>query len=119
MKSRTDDLFIYDIIEACESICTYLDGVERERFDANRMIQDAVVRNIEIIGEAAKNISEDTRNKYPTVAWREIARMRDKIVHHYFRLNMDIVWQTATVDIPDLLEQLRRPADNRPPTTDH
>jgi len=112
MKSRTDDLFIYDIIEACERVGTYLDGVERKRFDTDSMIQDAVVRNIEIIGEAAKNISAETKDEHPKIAWREIARMRDKIVHHYFRLNMDIVWQTATVDIPDLLELLRPPADH-------
>lgn len=112
MKSRTDDLFTFDIIEACERIGDYLNGVDRDKFDSDKMIQDAVVRNIEIIGEAAKNISAETKDEHPKIAWREIARMRDKIVHHYFRLNMDIVWQTATVDIPDLLEKLRPAADD-------
>lgn len=109
MKVRNDDLFIFDIVECCRKIESYLSGVNENDFLHNPMLQDAVVRNIEIIGEAAKNLSEETRASCPTISWRDIMRMRDKIAHHYFRINIDVVWQTAKTDIPELLSKLQPP----------
>lgn len=71
------------------------------------MLQDAIVRNIEIIGEAAKNLSEKLRMASPQIAWRDIMRMRDKIVHHYFRIYVDVVWQTLQTDIPVLKREAK------------
>ena len=72
------------------------------------MLQDALVRNIEIIGEASKNLSSELRENHPQIAWRDIMRMRDKIVHHYFRLNLETIWQKATQDIPKLRPEIEK-----------
>ncbi|HDN83622.1 MAG TPA: DUF86 domain-containing protein [Candidatus Altiarchaeales archaeon] len=70
--------------------------------------KDAVVRNIEILGEASKSISEELKKKYPEVEWREISRTRDKIIHFYFGVDLSIIWDIITVDIPSLREKLKR-----------
>ncbi|HSU24564.1 MAG TPA: DUF86 domain-containing protein [Pyrinomonadaceae bacterium] len=107
MKARNDDLYLYDIEKCCEKIETYIGGINYDQFLENPMLQDALVRNIEIIGEAAKNLSEDFRTSTPEVVWRDIMRMRDTVVHHYFRLNLEVIWQTAADDIPKLLLQIK------------
>ena len=76
-------------------------------FRRNDMVIDAVVRNIEILREASKRISE-LKKKYPEVGWREILRTRDKIIHFYFGVDLSIVWDIITVDIPALKEKLKR-----------
>lgn len=93
MKFKNYNLYIFDILECCEKIGEYLSGIDRAEFAANRMLQDAVIPNIEIIGEAAKNLSEGIRAEIPDVAWSEIMRMRGKIVHHYFRINSSFSYQ--------------------------
>lgn len=108
MKTRNDRLYIYDIEKCCEKIADYLSGITYENFMGNPMLQDALVRNLEIIGEASKNLSEVLRADNPQIAWREIMRMRDKIVHHYFRLKLDVIWQTATEDIPKLKPEIEK-----------
>lgn len=70
--------------------------------------QDAVVRNLEIIGEAAKNISEETRTKYNQIPWRSMAGTRDRLIHHYFGVNLDIVWQIVTDELPRTAEHLKK-----------
>ncbi len=108
MKSRKDGLFLNDIVECCQNIGGYLLDITEAEFKANRMLQDAVVRNIEIIGEASKNLSESLRDNNPQIEWRDVMRMRDKIVHHYFRLNIDIIWLTVTQDIPQLQKKVEQ-----------
>ncbi len=93
MKARTDELFLFDITKCCQKIAEYLDGVTEVAFKENSLLQDAVVRNIEIIGEASKSLSSDLRDRNPHIEWKDIMRMRDKIVHHYFKLDLDVVWQ--------------------------
>jgi len=70
------------------------------------MLQDAVIREIEIIGEATKNLSLEFRERYPDIPWRSITGMRDKVIHEYFGVDIDAVWDTATRDIPLLKEKL-------------
>lgn len=108
MKARNDQLYLYDIAECCRKIEKYLDGVSKKDFLQNEMLQDALIRNIEIIGEASKNLSEEIRETNSHIYWRDIMRMRDKIVHHYFRINLEIVWQTATRDIPKLKPEIEK-----------
>ncbi len=102
MKDRKDDLCLHDIAKSCTKITEYLGNVSEKAFKSNELLQDAVVRNIEIIGEASKGISPELREQNPEIEWREIMRMRDKIVHHYFKLDLDVIWQTVTEDIPQL-----------------
>lgn len=102
MRSRDDKLFLYDILESCKRISEYISGIEEDAFKESRMLQDALVRNIEVIGEAAKNLSADLIDMNSDLPWKEIMRMRDKIIHHYFRVDLAVIWQTVTSDIPVL-----------------
>ncbi len=112
MKSRHDRLYLYDIIECCDRVAMFTDGIREEDYHANPMLQDALVRNIEVVGEAVKNISSEITAVYPNIAWSQIARMRDKIAHHYFRINLEVVWKTATEDLPALRPQIAAIYDN-------
>jgi len=108
MSKRTDKEFLLDIQEAIRRIELYIKGLNYQDFLQKIETQDAVVRNLEIIGEAVKNISSNLKGKYEDIQWREIAGMRDKIIHFYFGVNWDIVWQT----VKDKLPQLKEKAEN-------
>ena len=105
MSKRSDSDWIIDIIEAARRIHSYCCGLNYEQFLQDTKTQDAVVRNIEIMGEAAKNLSEAFRQRHPNIPWRNIFGMRDRLIHHYFGVNWDIVWNVAQQDIPTLLDQ--------------
>jgi len=108
MFKRSDKEFLMDMLIACEKIMRYTKDLSYEDFRGNDMVIDAVVRNIEILGEASKNISEELKKKYPEVEWREISRTRDKIIHFYFGVDLSIVWDIITVDIPSLRKKLEK-----------
>ena len=88
---RHERLYLNDVLEAIERVESYLAPVDRATFFQETLRQDAVVRNLEIIGEAVKNISEVTRLKQPQMPWQAIARVRDRLAHHYFRVDLEIV----------------------------
>src|SRR5687767_11273954 len=111
MSKRTDQEFLSDIREALQRIAAYVTGMTYESFVADSKTQDAVIRNLEILGEAAKNISNELRAKYPSVPWRSMAGARDRLIHHYFGTNLDIVWQIITVELPQVHSQLERIKD--------
>ena len=94
MTDRTNNHFIDDILSAINSIFEYTHNIDYDKFINNKMIIDAVIRNFEIIGEAAKNISDDIRNKYPDISWKELAGMRDKLIHNYFGISHEIIWDS-------------------------
>ncbi|WP_267878556.1 HepT-like ribonuclease domain-containing protein [Hydrogenobacter thermophilus] len=93
---------------ACNKIMNYTKGLTYEDFKKNEMVIDAVTRNIEILGEASKSISDGLKNKYPEVGWKEIARTRDKIIHFYFGINLEIIWDIVIEDIPKLKTELEK-----------
>ena len=74
---------------------------------ADTKTQDAVIRNLEILGEAAKNLSDPLRSQYPGIPWKSMAGVRDRLIHHYFGVNLDIVWQIATIELPQIASQLQ------------
>jgi len=92
-NKRRDEDFLSDIKEAMENIVTYTKGLNFDEFVKDRKTQDAVIRNLEVVGEATKNVSGDLKNKYQKIPWKKMAGLRDKIIHHYFGIKYDIIWQ--------------------------
>ena len=106
--SRDYRLYLEDILEACKRVQVYTHGFTIEQFVTNNLVYDAVLRNIEIIGEAAKHIPNDIQHQYPQIDWRRIAGMRDIVAHHYFSIHDEIVWDVVSNKIPSLLEQIQQ-----------
>jgi uncharacterized protein with HEPN domain len=104
---RDERAYLLHAIAAIEAIQSYTVG-GREVFLADGKTQDAVVRNIEIIGQAVKGISDDTRALVPDVPWRQIAGMRDKLIHEYFGVDIALVWDVVEHELPTLRPQLER-----------
>ena len=102
MPNRDPELYLDDIRESCEKILLYVTGVDREAFEKNPMMIDAVVRNIGIIGEAVSQLPNEVCDRFPDVDWYEIKGMRNIVVHEYFGIRMDILWKTIKEDIPAL-----------------
>lgn len=103
MNRETDD-FIQDILEAIDDIEAFTQGLDFETFKQDRKTIYAVTRAIEIMGEATKNIPATTRRQYPQVPWKQVAGMRDKLIHGYFGVDMMTLWKAATQDAPQLKE---------------
>ncbi len=99
-------LFINDIVEAIAKIEKYVYDKSYEGFQKDEKTKDAVVRNLEIVGEAVRNIPEDFKEKYPDVDWKAAAGMRDKLIHGYFGVSMAIVWETVKSDLPPFKKRL-------------
>lgn len=91
---------LIDIIESMNRIDTYILGVEYDSFLNNQMLIDAVIRNLEIIGEAAKNVSNDVQGKYPDIPWRNMIGLRNILIHQYFGVDESIVWEVIKTDLP-------------------
>jgi uncharacterized protein with HEPN domain len=104
---KDDLLYLRHICEAIDRIRTYTTA-GRDLFRSDLKTQDAVVRNLQIIGEASKKISPETRTAQPEVPWREMMGMRDRIVHDYFGVSLDIVWDVVENHLPPLREKIIR-----------
>ncbi|MFQ5981473.1 MAG: DUF86 domain-containing protein [Candidatus Heimdallarchaeota archaeon] len=111
-KERKITLFLADILEAIGNIKTYTQNMDYDEFIRDRKTQDAVVRNLEVMGEAAKNIPDEVRRKYPEINWKAAAGMRDKLIHDYFGVSYQIVWETVTTDLPLFESQIRKALRN-------
>lgn len=109
MKKPKDlEIFIGHILDNIEKIEKDLNGLNEEDFSISDTIQDATVRRLEIIGEAVKNLPSSFREKYPDISWKEIAGMRDVLIHEYFGVDMGLVWKISIKDIPKLKKQILR-----------
>jgi len=106
MSKRKPDVYLQDILESIGHIQRFLDGVSEEDFFENTEKQDAVLRRLEIIGEAVKHLPDEIRKNHPDVPWRQIAGMRDIIIHEYFGVTLEMVWIVATEDILDLKDKV-------------
>ena len=99
-------LYLRHMLDAIDIVEEYLRGVNEDKFKNTRLIQDGVIRQIEIIGEAARHISKDNRKSYPEIPWQDVAGMRDKLIHDYFGVDIEKVWDTACDDLPILRKQV-------------
>lgn len=101
---KSDQVYLDHILEAITKIENFTKGVSRVDFDSNVMIQDAIIRNIEIIGEATKKISKSFTQTHDEIPWSAMAGMRDKLIHDYLDVDLDVVWKTVEIDMPLLKE---------------
>ena len=99
---RDHTLFIMDILQAIERIESFVDGMDYDAFVADDKTLSAVVRKLEIIGEAVKQLPESFTKQHPTTPWKQIAGMRDKLIHFYFGVDPLLVWQTVQNRLPEL-----------------
>ena len=108
MSKKDPLVFIGHIAESIEKIENFSKGLSKEDFFKDEMRQSAIVRQIEIIGEASKNITGSFRNKYPNVPWKAIIGTRDKIIHHYFGVDLEAVWRILEKDIFELKKEISK-----------
>ena len=102
---KDDTVYLRHIADAAQRVREYtVDG--RDAFFADKKTQDAVLRNLEIIGEAVKRLSTELRDAYPDIPWKQIAGMRDILIHHYFGVKLETVWQVVAVDLAPLEQKI-------------
>jgi uncharacterized protein with HEPN domain len=106
--SRDYRLFLEDILECGTRIQSYAANLDFDSFVSNRMAYDAVLRNLEVIGEAAKNVPPEVRARYPQVDWRAMAGLRDVMAHEYYGLENETLWNIVEREVPVLVEQINK-----------
>jgi len=106
MNNKNDLAFIEHILESINAIEDFSKNMIKEDLISNRLRQSAIVREIEIIGEAVKNLSDNLKKEYKKIEWRAIAGTRDKMIHHYFGVDLNIVWDIIKKDLPVLKKQV-------------
>ena len=103
-----DSARIAHILEAAQDVKNFIQEKDRSSLETEKMLLYAIVRAIEIIGEASSQISSETRSQYPDLPWRDAISMRNQLIHAYITVDLDIVWKTATVAIPQFIEEIKR-----------
>jgi uncharacterized protein with HEPN domain len=105
-RPNKDLAYLDDIRESSALVMDYVRGKTLGDFVGNRLLQDGVIRQLGIIGEASKNLSTKVKDEYVGVAWRDMGRLRDLVVHHYWKIGLAEIWGIATTDVPALLKTL-------------
>jgi len=106
-----ETLYLRHIVVAIDLVNNYLQGIDESVFSKTSLIQDGVIRQLEIIGEAARDLSKDFRRQFAHIPWTDIAGMRDKLIHNYFGVDVEKVWLTAIKDLPDLKREVQKILD--------
>lgn len=101
-----DEVRVRHLVDAATTAQEFVAGRERRDLDADEMLRLALTKLVEIVGEAAKQVSPEARAEMPDVPWSAAARTRDRLVHHYFDIDLDVLWKTVTEDLPALLDRL-------------
>ncbi len=103
---KDDKIYLKHILDAISQIQEYTHRMSHDEFVNKKMVQDAVIRQIEIIGEATKQLSQELLKKYDQVPWKKMAQMKDKLIHYYMGVDIEIVWATVKKDIPALKDEI-------------
>ena len=104
---RRNEAYLLDILIAARRAMSYMEGSSRAEFEQNEMLQDAIIRPLEILGEAASRVSEDYQEAHPEIPWHKMIGMRNRLIHEYFRVNYGAVWDTVQDDLPELIRLLK------------
>jgi len=104
---RTDTVYLHHILDCIQAIEQYTRD-EKDVFMSSRLVQDAVIRNLEVIGEATKRVSSELKTKNPHIPWREMAGMRDVLIHDYLGVDLAIVWNVVHRELPSVKEMIRQ-----------
>lgn len=115
--NKEPQVFLKHILESINLIEDNVSGMSQEKFLENTPIQDAVMRRLEIIGEAVKNLPETLKQQTPNVPWQDIADMRNKLIHEYFGVDIKLVWNTIQNDLPSFKEQIQKILKNISPVS--
>ena len=108
---RDDTVYVRHMLDAIQRVGDYVAGMDKRTFSTRVLVQDAVIRQLEVIGEAARHVSPDLRRGYPEIPWDDMTGMRDKLIHGYFGVDIEKVWLTAIEDLPVLRDQLSEIVD--------
>lgn len=108
MNGKNDLVFIEYILNSIRAIEDFSKGLTKEELSINRLKQSAIIREIEVIGEAARNMSENTKKRHKEIKWKDIIGTRDKMIHHYFGVDLEIVWGIVKEDLHVLKKQLEK-----------
>lgn len=105
--SERDLVYLDSLIDAADTIREFVGARDKQQFFSERLVRDAVLRNLEILGEAASRVSPELQSGHPEVEWKKAAGMRNRLAHGYLTLNMDLIWDTIKRDVPAIGEQAR------------
>jgi uncharacterized protein with HEPN domain len=103
-----DDAYLFDILESARAILAYMRGKDWDAFSKDQLLQDAVVRRLEIIGEASGRISMETQQRYSYLPWQAMKGTRNKVIHEYDSVQLDIIWDIVQQDLPSLVSELEK-----------
>ena len=110
--SEIDNVRVHHILDAAQEAVSFSEGRCRADLDTDRKLNLSLVRLLEIIGEAARGLSQEFRQEHPDLPWKSMVGIRDRLIHGYFDINFDVVWETVTEDLPPLIAQLEKIAPN-------